>query len=67
MPTAIQQLADHLLDGQLEAFVRDRRAKGESWRRISLDLRDAVKVDVTHETLRSWYPDSTDAATADVA
>lgn len=53
--TATQRLADHLLDGQLGEYVLSRRAKGDSWRRIALDLRDDIGIDVTHETLRSWY------------
>lgn len=55
MPTATQALADHLLDGGLEPFVAARRLQRKSWRRIALDLRDAVGVDVTHETVRSWF------------
>jgi intein-encoded DNA endonuclease-like protein len=53
--TATQKLADHLIDGGLAAYVLDRRAKGHSWRRIALALRDDVGIDVTHETVRSWY------------
>jgi intein-encoded DNA endonuclease-like protein len=53
--TATQRLADHMLDGGLHNYVLTRRAKGDSWRRIALDLRDDVGIDVTHETVRSWY------------
>lgn len=53
--TATQRLADHLLGGNLHDYVMGRRAKGHSWRRIALDLRDDIGVDVTHETVRSWY------------
>jgi hypothetical protein len=55
--TATQRLADHMLGGKLAEYVTTRRAKGDSWRRISLDLRDDIGLDVTYETLRSWYPE----------
>lgn len=58
-PTA--QLADLILgdDGPLETFVRSRRADGRAWRLIARDLYEATgqRIDVTYETLRSWYPD----------
>lgn len=53
-----------MLHGKLREYVTDRRAKGDSWRRISLDIRDEIGLDVTHETLRSWYPDDAQAVTA---
>ena len=56
-----------MLRGKLEDYVTGRRAKGHSWRRISLNLRDDIGVDVTHETLRSWYPDGADTASAGAA
>lgn len=52
-----QQLAELKLGSSLEDFVRTRRNDGTSWRRITLELRDRTGIDVTHETLRSWYPD----------
>jgi len=55
MPTATQRLLDHMLGGQLEQYVLDRRAKGDSWRRISLEIRDQFGVDVTYQTLTNWY------------
>lgn len=62
--TATQKLADHLLDGKLSEYVLSRRARGDSWRRISNELRDDTGVDITYETLRSWYfaADQADAA-----
>lgn len=53
--TATQRLADHLLGGNLDEYVAKRRAKGDSWRRISLDLRDDTGVEVTSEAVRGWY------------
>lgn len=57
-------LADTLLDDGIESFVRARRSEGASWRRIALDLWEATdrKVEVTHETLRSWFPGEEPAA-----
>jgi hypothetical protein len=54
--TPTQHLADVLLDESLDAFVLSRRP-ARSWRLIARDLYDATegKVDVTYETLRSWY------------
>jgi hypothetical protein len=55
-PSATQQLAEIKLGSSLEEFVTSRRQRDVSWRKISLELRDATGVDVTHETLRSWFP-----------
>lgn len=53
------RLADSLLDGKLREFVATRRAAGLAWRRIANELRDttAREVDVTAETLRTWFAD----------
>jgi hypothetical protein len=53
--TNTQRLLDLLLEGQLDAFVTERRARGEPWRTIARDLYDQTDVDVTGETLRAWY------------
>lgn len=64
--TPNHRLADILLgdSGPLEDFVRDRRATGRAWRLIARDLYEATQseVDLTHETLRSWFPDAAEAA-----
>lgn len=52
------RLADHLLDEGLDEFVTNRRTSGRSWRLIARDLLEATGVDVTYETLRSWYPET---------
>ena len=64
--TTTQKLANHLLNGNLDAFVLERRERGDSWRRISNDLRDITGVDVTYETLRAWYYEA-DRAQGDAA
>ena len=53
--TATRRLLDHLLDGQLDTFVLDRRALGQPWRIIARDLHAATGEDITPEALRSWY------------
>lgn len=55
--TATRRLADTLLDGQLDEYVKKRRTDGMSWRLISRDLLDEIKVDIHERTLWSWYPD----------
>jgi len=55
--------ADVLLERPLAELVAERRSAGVSWRRISLELRDATngEIDVTYETLRSWFPEAVNA------
>lgn len=66
MPQATpkQRLAELLLGESLEHFVRSRRADGLPWRYVARDLFDATggEVDVTHESLRLWFPDEAKAA-----
>lgn len=59
VPTPKYLLADVLLDGKLREFVETRRRAGLAWRHIASQLftETAHKVDVTSETLRSWFPD----------
>ena len=54
--TPMRQLADLKLGG-LDDFVKTRRDRGDAWRIISRDIHDAIGLDVSIETLRSWYPD----------
>ena len=44
-----------MLQGGLTQYVLTRRKRGMSWRLIALSLRDDIGLDITHETLRSWY------------
>lgn len=55
-----RRLAELTLGSDLEEFVRSRRADKRPWRFIARDLYDATdgQVDVTYETLRSWFPDT---------
>lgn len=56
MPTPTRRLADKLIEGGVDRFIQDRRANGDSWRSISLALRDTTgsEIDVTPETVRNW-------------
>lgn len=56
MPTPTRRLADKLIEGGVNRFIADRRTNGESWRTISLALRDATdgEIDITPETVRNW-------------
>ena len=62
MASPTQQLVELKLGSSLEGFVRARRDDGISWRRITLEIRDATGVDVADETLRIWYPDAEKAS-----
>lgn len=61
--TATQELSDLLLGRPVEDFIVERRAAGRAWRYVARDLLEATggRVDVTHETLRSWAPDEVPA------
>jgi hypothetical protein len=53
--TATRRLLDLLLDEGIEAFVSERRDRGDPWRTIARDVYDRTDVDITPETLRSWF------------
>lgn len=55
--TPTHRLADLLLPTTLADFVQTRRDVGRSWRLIARDLHEETdgQVDVTAETLRSWF------------
>lgn len=55
--TPTHRLLDRLIDGGLEAFVREHRADGRSWRVVSREIYDATGEDISIESLRSWFPD----------
>lgn len=54
--TSLFRMADSMLDGRLRELVRAARQDGKPWRAIARDLR-ARGADVSHETLRSWFPE----------
>ena len=55
---ALARLADHLLDGQLAAFIRDSRSqkppKSWDWIARELYIRTEHQVDATGPTVQSW-------------
>ena len=55
-----QQLAAIILGRPLAQYVATKRGQGLGWRRLAATLRDdtAGRVHVSHETLRSWFPDA---------
>jgi hypothetical protein len=55
--TPTYHLANVLLNGDFAQWVVERRKAGRSWRRIALELYEVSdqRIDVTHETLRSWF------------
>lgn len=57
--TALRRLAHVALQASegvgLDEWVAVRRQRGQSWRRIAIDLEKSTGVDVTHEGLRRWY------------
>lgn len=65
-PTPTARLAEILLREPLAEFVRSRRAEGLAWRLVSRDLYEATdhQIDVTYETLRTWFPDLAERASA---
>jgi hypothetical protein len=59
--TAKRRLAETLLKEPLSVFVSRHRDAGESWRQISLDIRENIDLDIHPETLRLWYVELTAA------
>jgi hypothetical protein len=57
--TDAQRLADDRLDGHLREFVRSRRERipQASWRLIARELFEATGVDVSDQTVRTWFPE----------
>lgn len=52
---AKRRLADALLPGGLSAYVSERRSANQSWRQISLAIREQIDLDIHPETLRLWF------------
>lgn len=62
--TYLRQLADHVLSGRLDAFVEEHRAQGVGWEAIAKELWDVTehKINLSGQTLRSWYHKNSHAA-----
>lgn len=54
-------MADKMLNGRLREFVQESRRNGKPWREIASEMR-ILGADVSHETLRSWFPESEEAS-----
>ena len=54
------RLADALVPGGIAAYVKTKRDAGRSWRLISRDLWQDTdgQLDITFETLRSWFTEA---------
>lgn len=59
-----KRLADRLLGEPVDGFIADRRAQGESYRRIARALLEAThgEIDVTEATVRAWHQQDDDEA-----
>ena len=53
----LYQLVQIALQRDLESYVRRSRLRGIGWRTISKDLEALTDFKVSHETLRSWFPE----------
>lgn len=60
--TPTHELADLKLGRPLAEYVAEGRAEGKAWRVIARDLYAETGIDVTYETLRSWFSTQEDAA-----
>lgn len=63
-PSPTYRLLDHLIAEGVDVFVAERRARRRSWRRIAQDLYEATGVDITYETVRSWFQEANDGTEA---
>lgn len=53
--TAKYELLQLKLGRDLAAYVAEKRAGGRDWRALADELSAEAGVDVSHETLRSWF------------
>jgi hypothetical protein len=54
--TVQRQLVDTKLGGNLDGLVAGLRLGGWGWRKIAVEVTKRSGVDVSHETLRNWFP-----------
>lgn len=55
--TVQRQLVNDRLDGNLDGLVAGLRLGGWGWRKIAAEVTKRTGVQVSHETLRGWFPD----------
>lgn len=49
------QLIEERLDGTLADYIRNRRPPQATWRQLAAEIHDLTGVDVSYETLRTWF------------
>ena len=54
MRTVTALLVSERLGRDVVDLINEERDRGQSWRRISLIIRDATGVDVSYESVRAW-------------
>lgn len=52
--TALQQLADDRLNGQLRSRVEQLRSEGLGWRPVAAKISEETRLGIGYETLRGW-------------
>jgi hypothetical protein len=64
--TPTQRLATLELGEDVVTFIGHRRTNGTAWRIIARDIYTATegRIDVTHETLRTWYTEAAASTSA---
>lgn len=60
-PSATYLLIEERLGEPLAQYVSARRP-GTAWRRIAMEIYSRTGVDVTYETLRTWFADAEEPA-----
>lgn len=55
--TPLSQLLELKLDGSLRDHIHKARAASKDWRAIAAELTEVTGVQVSYETLRSWFAD----------
>lgn len=57
------QLIEERLDGTtLADYIRSRRPAPATWRQLAAEIKEKTGVNVSYETLRSWFGESGSAA-----
>lgn len=59
--STLYRLIEKQLGSSLEEYVTTRRP-AQSWRAIATELSDQIGVEVTHESLRTWFADAEENA-----
>lgn len=60
-PSPTYQLIEQKLGEPLDQFVAKRRP-GTAWRLIAMEIYERTDIDITYESLRTWFTDPERAA-----